>query len=197
MNLMGQNKMFVQAVNNKLYMDPIIEGPNYYIKSEEMEDFEIVLREGNVLTTLKSSRDMAMERFRELGMKVKVADAKTGEEDVFAFPPTWKGLHRGFKWMFQLKDKMPVPTSYRACVDYPTSDCKFMAWELVFDMAVVLAYLDRGIYDSILLSFLAGKELFPPLDKRVDKKLRKSLEQQLKSGVRDGDGHVTLFRIDL
>ncbi len=183
--------MFIQAVDDKLYEDPIIYGEGFYIKAEGIEYPEIVIKYSPT-STLESSRRLAYNKLRELGVKGVLATE--GDEDVFVFPPTWRGLLPGAKWTVLFKDKIPVPNEFKSKIDYPTSSCKFLAWELEFPMQEVLDFLDQKKFYSILASFVLGKEVVPPLDMTTARKLKKNLEKQIIAATA---GHIIkLKRID-
>lgn len=183
--------MFIQAIDNKLYEDPVIHGEGFYVKAEGIEYPEIVIKYSPT-STLDSSRRLAYAKLRDINLKGILASE--GDEDVFVFPPTWRGLLPGAKWTILFKDKIPVPHEFKSKIDYPTSSCKFLAWELEFPMQEVLDFLDQKKFYSILSSFLLGKEIVPPLDKGTARKLKNTLEKQLKDAA--ASTTIKLKRID-
>lgn len=187
--------MLVQAVDNRLYEDPIIEGDGFFIRAESIEDPEIVIRYSPT-TTLASSRDLAYKRFRELGIKVKMDDS-CNDEDLFAFPPKWDKLTKGSRWTFQLKDKIPIPHSFKTVVDYPSTSSKFIAWELEFPLQEVLDFLDKKKFQPLLFCFLIGHQIHPPLTVKMQKTLISNLEDQLRVdyNVNRTDGKVLIQRL--
>jgi hypothetical protein len=175
-----------------LYEDPIIYGEGFYIKAEGIESPEIIIKYSPT-STLESSRRLAYDRLHDLGVKSILGTE--GDEDIFAFPPAWRGLLPGAKWSLTFKDKIPVPHEFKSKIDYPTASCKFLAWELEFPMQEVLDFLDRKKFYSILSSFLLGKEIVPPLERQLAVKLKNSLEKQLRHA--EASHTIKLKRIDL
>ncbi len=185
--------MFVQALDDRLYKDPIIEGDGFFIRFCDQEDPEIVIKYSPT-STLKSSRDLCYKRFAELEMRVRINNPNEGDEDQFSFPPLWRGLSKGARWTFKPLAPIPVPMHYTAVIDYPSPDRRFIAWKLSFDMKDVLDFLDKNIFHNILVSFIVGREKFPPLDPKEARAIKKKIEQQIK-----GCGpceKVTLYRKD-
>jgi hypothetical protein len=64
--------MFIQAVDNKLYQNPSIEGKNYIIKFDDEEDEGQVFLEYNNNSTLTSSRKRIREIFKKIFKVLKM-----------------------------------------------------------------------------------------------------------------------------
>lgn len=183
--------MFIQATDKKLYEDPIIYGTDFFIQAIGIEAPEIVIKYSPT-STLTSSRKLAYKKLGDLGIKAKLASE--GDEDVFAFPPKWSGLLSGAKWNLQFTDMIPVPQNYKSKIDYPSANARFLAWEMEFPMQVVVDFLDHEKLSVILSNFLLGYNAIPPLDRKTAQKLKRSLEQQVKSAT--ASHVINLVRMD-
>lgn len=189
--------MFVQAIDGKLYEDSIYEGDGFYWKCEGIEQPEIVIKYSPT-STLSSSRQLAIKRFKELGMSVRLNSIDTGEEFLYPFPPDWKGVFKGCKWGFDFNGPIAIPHSYKCKVDYPTTDVKFLAWTLPFPMKTVLDYTEKNKFNSLLISFMVGYEVvdYSQLTSKIYNKINKNINDQLMNLSGIGREIITLKCLD-
>jgi hypothetical protein len=155
--------MFIQAVDNKLYQNPSIEGKNYIIKFDDEEDEGQVFLEYNNNSTLTSSRKRIREIFKKIFIKAKL-DVE-GIEDVFVFPQKGNKLVKCARFGFFPKERIPVPDHFDSVVTYPSIDSNYLAWELPFDYRTIQRFLNGSENNPILIKFLMGKDII-----EVDKK---------------------------
>jgi hypothetical protein len=170
--------MFVQGIDNRLYLNPLIALDGAYIKIEGIETPEIIVAYKSKMT-LKSSRALALKHLKStLGSTKNFKLNPMGEENDFAFPPEWKGMKKGAGWPFTLLTKIPVPTQHEAMILCPTADVPYMAWELPFPFHTVFNFVKFGMFSSILTKFMTGKEMFEPISTKLQAKIAKEIINQ-------------------
>ena len=177
--------MFVQANDGKLYENPIIEpyfvgnrnssgnsiNGSYYIKITDMERPMIVVSGARL--TVQSSRRRVLKILKTLGIKAKVDTKALATDYLPSISVTWE---------FDLLGPICMPKGYDSVIDYPRSDSKFLAWEMTFANSVIINFLDKDKYHSILIAFMLGKEV---LESRLTPEqrtlIKKSIEKQIVS----------------
>ena len=123
-----------------------------------MEIPEIVVKYRSVKSTPESCRRYALKKLKELNIKAWIWKEGLNGHGLYVFN-CGPVLTKGHSWNIDLRWKIPIPHSFNSVVDYPRPDYWFMAWELDFPVKVVHDYLDIGRFDSILTSFLLGREI--------------------------------------
>lgn len=168
--------MFVQAVDGRLYENPIIasiatDKVKYYIKIEDMERPIINIDDFSGKLTVSSSRRWALRVFNVLGMKAKLPQKALTTD----YAP-----HLSVTWEFELLRPIPVPNGYNSVVNYPRADAAFMAWEMEFDKRIIVDFVEFDKYNSILVAFILGKDVIAKhLTNDQLKFIKKNLEREL------------------
>lgn len=146
--------IFVQAVDDKLYKNPVIRGPEFYINFQEMEVPSIVIQITKKMKDKESTRRVATKRLRESRIKAKI----NGDGVIDSFPHLHGDkLVDGVAWPFRLQSKIPIPQEYEAVVFYPSINCRFIAWDLPFPYATLYYFVKNKKLDNFLMKFLIGK----------------------------------------
>ena len=172
--------MFVQAIDNILYQNPVLYGEDWTIRLTD-DDFDLAIKETSAKMLVKSARVKAVRLLKKLGIKARLEkDGGKWNYCLFGSPAT---LRPGFCFTItELLWKIPIPQICNTTIKYPSASCDYLAWELPFTREEINDYIDNKAYHPILTSFFVGIVNDPTKHRR---KILAQLKKQIKNQNND------------
>jgi hypothetical protein len=113
--VMSLDYTYVKAVDGNYYRDPVLSGPDWFICFDDTEPPELVIRQGQLLSSINLAR--AKEILSGLDFNYKLLSTKPNLALRCFGKEIGDGLYPAGAYFFVLDSPIPIPTEHKGVVN--------------------------------------------------------------------------------